>query len=126
MPRFGYVIVACVSLGVGAIAIVMAPTNNALDGWGMLLRSVGGQALVVFGVECASRSRRARVPGRARRVALLVSSLLLLPVSAVFLLMSKEGGSSWGLASLLLCVWYAAVAVYAALALAFAPRARRG
>jgi hypothetical protein len=102
-------------LTAGVVVVAMAPRNTSLEGWAMLARALVGQALIVYAVDVFARAspRRARV----RVIALLATSLLLLPLSALALAMSKESGSSWGIAALVLLVWYFGSAVYTAIKL---------
>jgi hypothetical protein len=70
--------------GLGLIAT--AASNTAFEGWAMLARALGGQALIVCAVDLFARSSSRRV--RARHVALLVTSMILLPLAALAFLMS--------------------------------------
>ncbi|MBX3189638.1 MAG: hypothetical protein KF819_21610 [Labilithrix sp.] len=118
MPRPALVALGIVLVVAGLGSIVAAPTNNALEGWGMLLRGLLGQGLLVGGVDCVARARPNATPRRARRAALAASSIVLLPFAALVLLVSKESGSSWGTAALILIAWLFCAAIYAAVRLA--------
>ena len=123
MPRAAVVALGWILILVGVVLLVVSPFNNSLDGWGMLARAVAGHALVVFGVDRVARARVDRpraATALARRLALLGSSILLCPFAASFFLMSKESGSSWQLASLLLIAWLLVAGTYATLALVVA------
>ncbi len=120
MPRAAVVALGWILVALGVVLLVASPLNNAFEGWGMLTRALAGHALVVFGVDRLARARVGRpraATARARRLALLVSSILLFPFAAFLFLMSKEGGSSWQLASLLLVGWLLVAGAYATLAL---------
>jgi threonine/homoserine efflux transporter RhtA len=95
----------------GTYLLVTSIRNNPLEGWGMLLRALAGHALWMGAVECGARGALRRPSRSARRVAVIVASLVLTPAAALVLLMTKESGPSWSLAALLLLVWFVATGV---------------
>ena len=102
---------------VGLGFLVTAPRNSPLEGWGMLLSALAGQGLVVAGVDRLSRAVLGRPSPTAWLAALLGSSVALFPLAVIALLMSKEGGSSWGLAALISMAWYLVAGATAAIKL---------
>lgn len=101
----------------GLAFLFSAPSNSSLEGWGMLLRALAGQALVIAGIDRLSRVVLGRPSPTAWLAALLGSSVALFPLAGIALLMSKEGGSSWGIAALILMAWYLVAGVFAAVKL---------
>jgi hypothetical protein len=99
----------------GLFLVVSSPTNTVFEGWAMLARALGGQALIVCAVDLFARTSLRR--GRARWIALLVTSAVLFPLSALVFLMSKESGSSWGYAALILVVWFFGSAIFSSIKL---------
>ncbi|MFO0624963.1 MAG: hypothetical protein U0325_05045 [Polyangiales bacterium] len=102
----------------GGILLVASVFNNRLEGWGMLLRALAGHALVLVGTAHGARAAGRTDPNKTvARVALLLAALLT-PCALLILLMSRESGESWALASLLLAAWFLATGVVALVTLA--------
>ena len=125
-PRVGYALLAPALAVAGTYAIVVSIQNNPLEGWGMVLRAIAGQGLWVAAVESGARAMLGRPSRRARIGAVVASSVLLTPAAVIALLMSKEGGACWGLASMVLLVYFPAVAVAAIAVGAISSRSRGG
>ena len=110
--------------GLGLVLLLFAPTNNPLQGWGMVLRALAGQALIVAGAHRGARASGAP-PRQAARRAWFLSSLVLLPVVGVLFLLSRESGTSWAVACLVLAAWYGLSLWLAAGSSALTPPRRR-
>ena len=106
-----------IALGVaGAVAFAGAIQNNPLEGWGMVMRALLGHALWLGAGEAAARAALGRSSAPARTVAALLASLVLTPVAAFVVLLTKESGPGWTLPAVILFVWFAATG-FAALVL---------
>lgn len=92
----------------GAFAFVFSVQNNPLEGWGMVLRALGGHALWLGAGEATARAVLGRPSTQARLFAALVASLVLTPVAAFVVLLTKESGPGWTLPAILLFAWFAA------------------
>ena len=98
----------------GVVALLTAPMNNRFEGWGLLVRALAGEALIVGAVDCAVRGATGRSSRAIRRKAVIVLSIVLAPAALLALLVSKESGSSWSMAAMTLLVWFVVTCVLAA------------
>lgn len=114
--RLVHAVAASALLVAGLYALAVSVRNNPLEGWGMLLRALAGHGLLLGAVELGARAALGRPSPVARVFAAIALSVVLTPITVLLFLMTKESGSSWSFAALILVVWFAASGVVALVA----------